>query len=126
MSEQKRIELEMERKQIDSKVEDLVCQRLKLEEELKSIQKKLAEPTFWPKRYDFYLHSSEEGNCERMQEDLEDAGIWISEDDDFWRQLCYACYEVEINCLIERDGSIKLIGMNGTKLSEEAVTPAEL
>lgn len=80
----------------------------------------------WPKRYNFYLHSSKEGNYEEMKEKLEDAEIYIDEDDEFWHQICYACYEIEINCLVHRNGSVEIVGIDGKKLSKENVDPTDL
>lgn len=85
-----------------------------LRREIEEKQKELEEiESEWPKRVTSYLHGSKEDAYYKCETEL---GI---DDPEFARNYMSALYEVEFELEVERDGTTRIVKVNGRELEPD-------
>jgi len=103
----------MNKKEIQERMEALAKEQAELQEELEYLLEQEANP--WPREFTTYVYGDELYEDSSFQEFVREAG-W-SDDDDETKMLSRCSYEHELTYSVDKDGTHKLIRVDGRDLA---------
>lgn len=103
----------MNKKEIQDKMEALEQEKRELQEELDYLLEQEANP--WPREFTTYVHGGEIYEDSSFQEFVREAG-WTN-DSDAARALSLCAYEHEMTYSVDKQGTARLIKVDGKELA---------